>query len=182
MDDQHPTMQLPPAGTTGAMPVNGAGAPALPQPASPPHPARHWTFWVPTSILTMLLLAAVGVGMFFIGQGTRQSATEVTQRVSAAVAEQRHSDTVSKVTAMRHQKTSLARMFHRREARAAKAAFSRGRSKGRDEGYKNGQNVGFASGKSAGHTEGVQEGQAQGYAQGNLDGYFEGLDSAYYGE
>jgi flagellar biosynthesis/type III secretory pathway protein FliH len=132
--------------------------------------------------MTVLLLAAVGVGMFFIGQGTRPSATDVTQRLSAAVAKQRHSDTVSKTSALRHQKTSLARMFHRREARTAKTAFNRGRSKGRDEGYKNGQNVGFASGKSAGHSEGVQEGQAQGYAQGNLDGFFQGLDSAYYGE
>src|SRR5690349_2619398 len=98
MDDQHPTMQLPPAGMSGAAPVNGSAAPALPQMAAPqPHPARHWTFWVPTSILTVLLLAAVGIGMFFIGQGTRQSDTDINQHLTAAVAKQRHNDTVSKM-------------------------------------------------------------------------------------
>lgn len=180
MDDQHPTMQLPPAGMSGAAPVNGSAAPAVPQVAAPPaHPARHWTFWVPTSILTVMLLAAVAIGMFFVGQGTRPSETDVNQRLATAVAKQRHSDTVNKAAALRRQKASLATMFHRREARTAKAAFGRGRSKGRDEGYKNGQNVGYASGKSAGRVEGVQEGQAQGYQQGNLDGFFEGLGAAY---
>src|SRR3954451_11040330 len=175
MDDQHPTMQLPPAGMSGALPVNGSATAAMPQLAAPPHPARHWTFWVPTSILTMLLLGAVGVGMFFIGQGTRQADTAVNQRLSAAVAKQRHGDTVSKVSALRHQKSSLASMFRRRERRTAKQAFDRGRTKGQDEGYKNGQSAGFASGKSSGRAEGVQEGQAQGYSQGSIDGYIEGL-------
>ena len=160
-----------PAQGAQQQPAMGYQGQYLPGAPAPPKQAADWKFWIPTSLLTIILLVGLSVGMFFLGAGTRESDDDVAARLIS----QKNEAEASQAAALRHQKRDLREGFRSNKKEAVRKAEDRGFKNGQEAGYSSGQAAGFSSGKSQGQAEGQAQGYNQGYNQGNTNGFLEGI-------
>jgi hypothetical protein len=166
--------RLPPVGIStvadgnpGAVPLNAE---------RPVRRRRSWLFWLPTTLLALVLLGGLAVGAFLVGQGTRLSDPQVAHRVAHRAA----ADQLTQTLALSAQRTGLKKAFFKRLRKQKENSFAAGQSagysSGQSAGYSSGQSAGYSSGHSQGKAEGTTQGKAQGQAEGQAQGFSEGFD------
>ena len=128
-------------------------------------------------LIGTFLLAAIGVGMFFLGQSTRMSHSEVVvqerKMVTAAVQQRASQDALSEkhaiATAVSKQKAHDRKVAKKEAAHVKSAGESRGRAQGEFSGRAQGEAQGETSGKLQAESETTKivghdfEGYAYGY-------------------
>jgi uncharacterized protein HemX len=129
-------------------------------------------FWVPLSLVAALLVAGLAAGAYFVGQGTRLSGSQVTQRVSQrALADQAFYQQKQQV-ALQGEKLALFNAFQKRLTHATNQAFHQGQQAG----YSSGQAAGFSAGQASGLATGQAQGRAIGRARGRARGFAQGFN------
>src|SRR4051794_24781077 len=123
-------LALPPGFIPGAQ-ANGfgqqyAGMPLQLPPGVQVKQQRGPQFWVPTTILGMLVVAGIGVGGYFIGESSRPSDAQIAGKVTAGATHQKAVDATARATALTNQRAELRRVFVRRGRRLAKKSYKKG--------------------------------------------------------
>ena len=129
-----------------------------------------WAFWVGTTLLGVVLAAALGVGAFLVGQGSRPSHAGLTQHVAAQAKRDRVFYSGKMTTALAAQRSHLLSVMKSRVKNASQQGYANGQSAG----YSTGQQQGYSSGQTDGKKQGKRQGKRQGLTQGYVQGFGEG--------
>jgi hypothetical protein len=138
----------------------------LPPDLVPQKQKPKWRGWRLAGVIALFVLLGAGllVGGFFLGQGTRDSAEVVEQKL----ADQAARDHAEATAALKAQSVRL----NKKVKRVAEEARADGYSSGQSDGYQSGVSDGTAQGFS----DGYDEGNLDGYGDGAYDGYSLGFD------
>jgi hypothetical protein len=127
----------------------------------------------------VLVIAGIGIGAFFIGQGSRMSGEEVDAKLAAQAADDKKFYGDRQRDALTRQRRQLTARADHRATQAERRGYDKGMTQGQEQGYATGQSAGYNSGKAAGEEEGYAEGQADGYMSGFDEGTCYTTDYVY---